>query len=254
MQLLWIPNPEDVGGPPSDWTVRFGNSVLTVKQDPEGPYYLEISAPSAAVSVATLDNIDGVDLSAVGDCQVTGEYVVESQDRQDYRQIVGFSGSSFSNGIGRFGGRESGLSGAAFAQLGYLNSGSDLNQDSVSTPALTNGTKFFQRLEKIGDAHKLRIFLDANNEPSEWTVERLSSVGSQASGRIGQYRYQAGVIRLYAFGLGTDGDPAPLAVSVPAPTDSPLNVSGSLANNSATLSWGSVVGADRYNFEFRRRS
>ena len=234
-QYYWTPDPADIGSAPSNFTSRHGNDVLEVKLDGDGRYYVERSGATSTISVTTIDSIDGVDLSAVGDCQIFANLESSSTGQVDFRVIAKYDAASVS---GRSGGLEAISSTTSAARLTSLVSGSDSNEASVNSEfTSTAERKIFQRVQTIGSAHKAKVWDGSQSEPLSWDIETTSSAGVQTSGLVGLYRWRSTAIRIYAFGVGTDGDPAPTSPVATGPV-TPINPSiTDILATSARLNW-----------------
>lgn len=209
MAKYWaIPYPEELGSPSSQWASVFGSSSMTVRQDAEGEYYWEYLGGSTTVSVITLLSAGGQDVTGLGDCEVYGHYQITGTSRWDSRQLLKYTGTSFSDSMGRAGGVEDSGS-ATEVRLTAITSNSDNNEATEAITAFAEGDDLYQRTQSFGNEHKTRHWRNSETEPSVWDLEITSSAGVQASGDVGQYRYWAGEIHIYGIGIGTEGDPAP---------------------------------------------
>jgi len=235
-QHYWVPDPAEVGGAPTGWAVLFGNDTLTVRQDAGGEYYVERVGSSNTVSAVALQTIDGADVSNVATYEIFGHYVIQDESRQDFRQVLNFTGTALSNAVGRGGGLEQTNTTTQFARLTSIDGTGNNEAQFYISPVLGPGVTVLQRTWSNGNDHKTRIWDGSLSEPATWDVEITSSVGVQASGQVGQYRYWSDEIRIYGVGIGTDGDAAPTAPA--AGPNAPINPSvTNLLATSARLNW-----------------
>lgn len=89
------------------------------------------------------------------------------------------------------------------------------------------GTLGCSRSSFIGDNFKSKWWEDSAGEPSVWDLE-LQNDDFDHGGTIGTFGWSSHFLKIYAFGVGTDGDPAP---------SEPVTPSGE-TKESVGLSWG----------------
>lgn len=233
-QYWWQPDPSDLGLAPSNWTNRYGTSVLEVRQDANSDYYLHISG-SRSPSVSTLDSINGVDLGGVGDCEFYGSYYAEYSS-SDCRALLRYDPAL---GDGRGGGKY-----RTDANLVAIDNQSDTTEATASEFTGYPQQYLKQRVQAIGTAHKARVWLASDPEQSNWDIEVTSSVSASQTGYPGQYRYREEGFRVYGIGIGTNGDPAPRGPLSQHFWTPPANEVGSPPSN-ITIERGNVAATVR---------
>lgn len=120
-----------------------------------------------------------------------------------------------------------------------------LTQKSLSVPVSTVGCC---RVQGVGATVKTKQWVETDPEP-DWTLSAETTTVQNGAVGIGRYRE---VLRVYTFGVGTEGDTAPLKPLEP-PLGIPQNLAGTPTATSILASWDSVPGATKYTLQWRRK-
>lgn len=108
----------------------------------------------------------------------------------------------------------------------------------AQTPVFHEGILGCARASFIGENFKSKWWAEASGEQSVWDLE-LQNSDFDHGGRVGIFIWSSHPLQVYAFGVGTEGDPAPSEALSPSP-QTPINLSAEqITTIQALLKWES---------------
>lgn len=203
-QFYWTAEDYAVDAVPSDaWSNDFGVTSFVIKQDAQSRKYLEIDSPVAARAF----------LRYIGAGQTL------QQDGQVWAKFMSVDGRTDAALVLR--GEDTSASGTL--TILRIDQNDNGNEDrlarfvngtfgSLASKSMTVGTNTLgeMRGEAISSALKGRWWDSSVAEPATWGLE-VTQTDVTDAGTVGVFLYRPYLFRVYEFGFGNEGDPAPTA-------------------------------------------
>jgi len=237
-QFYWSAEDYAVNDVPSDfWRVDLGSLAIVIKQDVNGLKYMEVSGPDkerAFLSVigagADVENAEiwsrfmstGTSANFAFSQRATG--VTDSQTIYDLRMT--YQDAANQNKLEYYSSDPEG-------QIGEV-----VGSETIASQSIVPGTNVLAEQRGFVNAQDIkgRWWAAADPEPSAWSLEGTQDV-INGSGRAGVFSFRPFNYRIYAYGLGTNGDAAPITPIATGPV-TPINLSTTnLLATSARLTW-----------------
>ena len=240
-QFFWSAEDYAVGDVPDDfWRVDLGVLAIEIKQDVNGLKYMEVSGPDKERAF----------LSVIG----AGADVENAEIWARFMSTD--SGSNFS-----FSQRATGVTdsltiydlrmtyqdAANQNKLEYYSSAPDpaandstivIGSKTLASQTLVPGTNVLAEQRGLVNLQDIKgkWWAAADPEPAAWSLEGTQSTINGA-GRAGIFSFRPYSYRIYAYGLGTNGDPAPTTTVATGPV-TPINLTTTnIMPTSARLGW-----------------
>ncbi len=195
---------------PSDWTLRGGDSSYGIVREASGQRYLDLLITNTGRNLLTWDLLDTAPGTDEIDVYVVYRRPAVSQGGEFSAQ-VGVRGSGSASTIEAYilGPRSTQpYPGSEYLRAGrYTNGGNFTILSDYETNTLSD-TWYCSRIRISGTSIKMRRWLEGDPEPSTWDNETTDSVIS-GEGWVGLFGFNDSETHVKAFGVGTNGDPAP---------------------------------------------
>ena len=228
-QFFWSAEDYAVGDVPSDfWRVDLGGLAIEIKQDVNGLKYMEVSGPDLTRGY----------LSVIG----AGADVENAEIWSRFMATNGSANFSFSQRATNTTSesliedlRMTYHAPASENRLQFFSGGSST---TIGSQPMVPGVNVLAEQRGRADLQdiKARWWAAANPEPTVWSLEGTQSTINGA-GRAGIFSFRPYSYRIYAYGLGTNGDPAPTTHIATGPV-APINLTTTnLLATSARLNW-----------------
>ena len=235
-QYYGIPDPNDINGRPSGWSARWAGiaSQMTVLED-TGEHYIRIIKNSTSRAAYSIDAIPAAqNVEVFLDCLYeTWNGSAASSDATDIRAAIRGSGSASSET-----GYVNGLRPQARSLRinRYVNGNFTDIANEASFDENNTMTRIYQRVRSEGDLHSLKAWLASDSEPDVWDIQTTDG-GITGTGWTGVFSITQGPIRIYRWGIGTDGDPAPTEPVPVGPTTPTGLITSNITANSFRAGW-----------------
>ena len=239
-QVYLAPKLSDVGQPvdgivyikpAAGWTITHEEDVNNV------PYILS-NKPTRG-GLLKIEGIGGVSVPDSVDTEIYLEMYLDSASantgQQEARMLARFTGTDFSSSYGIGGGlqRYNGLD-KLKVTIFYGDADSEPASADVS---LSSDQLVCQRTRVNGDVVSIKSWNKSSSEPVGWDVSISITGEPTTSGGLALYSWNYHKLRIYAVGIGTNGDSAPTS-AVAAGPNTPINPSiTNLLATSARLNW-----------------